>query len=104
VRGLNCFVRKTGGRATGATQLESSGGVDLVTPNQQPIASAQVQFGSPAAGHHVFPIGEQLVAVGTHECPRAVAFDFGPGGECLFVYVPRRGEERTGRRRKRGPA
>jgi eukaryotic-like serine/threonine-protein kinase len=104
VRGLNCFVRKAGGRATGATQLDNSGGVDLVTPNQQLIASAQVQFGSPAAGHHVFPIGAQLVAVGTHECPRAVAFDFGPGGECLFVYVPRRGEERSGRRRKRGPA
>jgi hypothetical protein len=35
-----------------------------------------------------------------------VVFDFGPGGECLFVYVPRKAgsEERSGRRRKRGPA
>ncbi|HWM84382.1 MAG TPA: serine/threonine-protein kinase [Kofleriaceae bacterium] len=106
VRGLNCFVRKTGGRASGAAQLDSSGGIELVTPNQLAIASARVQFGSPAAGHHIFPVGDQLVAVGTHECPRAVAFDFGPGGECLFVYVPRRpaSEDRSGRRRKRGPA
>ncbi|HTE54907.1 MAG TPA: protein kinase [Kofleriaceae bacterium] len=106
VRGLNCFVRKSGGRATGAVQLDSSGGIELVTPNQIPIASAQVQFGSPAAGHHVFPVGDHLVALGTHECPRAVAFDFGPGGECLFVYVPRQAvsEDRPGRWRKRGPA
>ena len=106
VRGLNCFVRKSGGRASGASQLEASGGIELVTPNQLSIASVQVQFGSPAAGHQVFPIGEHLIAVGTHECPRAVAFDFGPGGECLFIYVPRRpsSEERSGRKRKRGPA
>ncbi|HKE20000.1 MAG TPA: protein kinase [Kofleriaceae bacterium] len=106
VRGLNCFVRKAGGRASGAAQLDRSGGIELVTPNQLPIARAAVQFGSPAAGHHVFPIGDQLIAIGTHECPRAVALDFGPGGECLFVYVPRRpgAEERSARRRKRGPA
>jgi eukaryotic-like serine/threonine-protein kinase len=106
VRGLNCFVRKAGGRASGAAQLDTSGGIELVTPNQQPIASAQIQFGSPAAGHHVFPVGDHLVALGTHECPRAVAFDFGPGGECLFVYVPRRtaSDERSSRWRKRGPA
>jgi hypothetical protein len=106
VRGLNCFVRKAGGRASGASLLESSAAVEFVSPNQQSIASARVQFGSPAAGHHVFPVGDHLFAVGTHECPRAVVFDFGPGGECLFVYVPRKAgsEERSGRRRKRGPA
>jgi eukaryotic-like serine/threonine-protein kinase len=106
VRGLNCFVRKSGGRASGAAQLDRSGAIELVAPNQLPIAGAQVQFGSPAAGHHVFPIGDHLIAIGTHECPRAVAFDFGPGGECVFVYVPRRpsAEERSGRKRKRGPA
>ncbi len=106
VRGLNCFVRKSGGRASGAVQIDSSGGIDLVTPNQIPIASVRVQFGSPAAGHHLFPVGDHLVALGTHECPMAVAFDFGPGSECLFVYVPRQpaSEERPGRWRKRGPA
>ena len=62
--------------------------------------------GSPAAGHRLFPVGDHLVALGTHECPMAVAFDFGPGSECLFVYVPRQpaSEERPGRWRKRGPA
>jgi serine/threonine-protein kinase len=105
VRGLNCFVRRGGGRASGAALFETSGAIEFVAPNQQPIASAQVHFGSPAAGHHVFPVGEHMVALGTHECPRAVAFDFGPGGDCLFVYVPRQtSEERSGRWRKRGPA
>ena len=66
-----------------------------------------VLFGSPAAGHSVFRIGDGLYALGIEECPRAVAFDFGAGGDCIFVYVPRAGvvnEERTAvRGRKRNP-
>jgi serine/threonine protein kinase len=108
VRGLSGGVRKAGGRATGATQLEGSGTVELVTPNQQLIATASVQFGSPAAGHHLYPVGEQLIALGKEDCPRAVAFDFGPGAECVFVYVPPAGapaEDRgtQPRWRKKGP-
>ena len=106
VRGLSCFVRKAGGRASGAVQLTTSSVVEMVAPNQEIVATASVQFGSPAAGHSVFPIGNQLVAIGKEECPRAIAFDFGPGAECMFVYVPRRGaspstEERTPRWRRK---
>jgi serine/threonine protein kinase len=109
VRGLSCFVRKAGGRASGATQLDEPATIELVTPNQQLIASASVHFGSPAAGHNLFPIGEQTIAIGKEECPRAVAFDFGPGAECVFVYVPPAGlpaEERgvQPRWRKKGPS
>lgn len=106
VRGLSCFVRKSGGRLSGAVQLAGSTVLEMIAPNQQIVATASVQFGSPAAGHSVFPIGSQLVAIGKEECPRAVAFDFGPGAECMFVYVPRRGappstEERTPRWRRK---
>jgi hypothetical protein len=88
LRGLSCFVRRSGGRASGATQLENSDTIELVTPNQQLIATATVHFGNPAAGHNLYPVGDQTVAIGKEECPRAVAFDFGPGAECVFVYVP----------------
>lgn len=109
VRGLSCFVRRAGGRASGATQLEGPDTIELVAPNQQLIASASVHFGNPAAGHNLFPVGEQTVAIGKEECPRAVAFDFGPGAECVFVYVPPAGapaEDRgtQPRWRKKGPS
>ena len=109
VRGLSCFVRKAGGRASGATQLEGPGTIELVTPNQHVIGSARVHFGSPAAGHNLFPVGDQTVAIGKEECPRAVAFDFGPGAECVFVYLPPAGapaEDRgaQSRWRKKGPS
>ena len=111
VRGLSCFVRKSGGRASGATQIDgptTTTTIELVTPSQQLIASASVHFGSPAAGHNLFPVGDQTVAIGKEECPRAVAFDFGPGAECVFVYVPPAGapaEDRgtQTRWRKKGP-
>ena len=111
VRGLSCFVRKAGGRASGATQIDGPGNsaIELVTPSQQLIASAIVHFGSPAAGHNLFPVGDQTVAIGKEDCPRAVAFDFGPGAECVFVYVPPAGapaEDRgtQTRWRKKGPS
>ena len=89
VRGLSCFVRKADGRPSGAVTMNEAGDIELVQPNNQRIATATVDFGSPAAGHHVFRVGEGLVALGVEECPRAVAFDFGPAAECVFVYVPR---------------
>ncbi|HEU5056013.1 MAG TPA: serine/threonine-protein kinase, partial [Kofleriaceae bacterium] len=57
VRGLSCFVRKKGGRASGATQLEGPDTIELVSPNQQIIGSARVHFGNPAAGHNLYPVG-----------------------------------------------
>ena len=109
VRGLSCFVRRAGGRASGATQLEGPDTIELVTPNQQIIGSARVHFGNPAAGHNLYPVGEHTVAIGKEECPRAVAFDFGPGAECVFVYLPPAGapaEDRgvQPRWRKKGPS
>ena len=109
VRGLSCFVRRAGGRASGATQLEASDTIELVSPSQQLIASASVHFGNPAAGHNLFPVGDHTVAIGKEECPRAVAFDFGPGAECVFVYLPPAGapaEDRGAqpRWRKKGPS
>ncbi len=88
VRGLNCFVKREGGRPTGAIELEHEGRVDLVANNLKPMATAQVSFGNPAAGHTVFPIGDRLIALRSEECPRVVSLDFGPQAECVFVYVP----------------
>lgn len=89
VKGLNCFVALAGGRPARAVSLRKSGGVELVAPNRKTLGQATVLFGKPAAGHRVFKVGDQTVAVGVSECPEIVVVDFGSGADCLFVYVPR---------------
>jgi serine/threonine-protein kinase len=89
VRGLSCFVRMAGGRSSRAADIGGGGRLELLAPNQEVLASAGVDFGSPAAGHRVFPVGQHLIAIDVEECPRVVALDFGAGAECVLVYVPR---------------
>jgi serine/threonine-protein kinase len=88
LRGLNCFVRKAGGRASGACQLDESGAVEFVTAGQTSLGSARVLFGSWGDGQQVFDLGDQRVAIGLNDSSYAVALDFGRE-ECVFVVQPR---------------
>jgi len=107
-KGLSCFVARGGDRAAAAVQLEESGSIDFVLPNQQRIARATVSFGSPAAGHTVFDIGHEKIALSLDECPRVVLLDFGPNAECFIVFQPpasraqESAEARSARRWRRG--
>jgi serine/threonine-protein kinase len=91
IKGLNCFVKRANGRPSGATQLTESGRIELVTASQSLIAGAEVQFGSAAAGHLVYPVGNESVAVSRASCSQLIALDFGSGAECMFVYTPIQG-------------
>jgi hypothetical protein len=66
------------------------------------VARGDLIFGKPAAGHTVFHIGSESVAVTTDECPGVVALDFGRDADCFFVFTPPATEEpRPGRSRRR---
>jgi hypothetical protein len=86
VRGLNCFVKKSGGRPTGGTQLSAPGLIELLAKDQRIISTFRVLYSSPAAGHSVFALGDCNVAIGTDECPQVIALDFGPGADLYFVF------------------
>ena len=86
IKGLNCFVRFTGGRPSSAIQVRKGGTLELVTANRQVAARGSVQFGKPAAGHNVFIVGEQPVALSNTDCRWVVAVDFGAPGTCRFIY------------------
>jgi serine/threonine-protein kinase len=98
IRGLNCFVRPPGGRASGAGQLDADGRLELVAADQRVLATVAVGFGQPAAGHQRFAIGGVHVAVELEDGP-AVALDFGPGAECLLIREAPPPAERGRRRR-----
>jgi serine/threonine-protein kinase len=92
VRGLTCFVARDHGRPSSAAQFDSDGSCHLVLPNRMQIGVAQVSMGKAAAGHRIFSMGEQPIAVSLDECPQVAVLDFGPGGDYLLVY---RADQRT---------
>jgi serine/threonine-protein kinase len=88
VKGMNCFISLNDGRPTAATQLGSPGRFDLVAPNRDVLARARVLFATRTEDYLTFQVADQAVAVDMVDCPYAVALDFGPGAECLFIYSP----------------
>lgn len=97
IKGLNCFVRRVNhGPPTGAVELRREDSIELVAANRQVLAGARLLFGSPAAGHTVFSVGDRLIAIDVEECPRVISLDFGPNAECVFVYEPNRRRARSG--------
>ncbi|HTM20458.1 MAG TPA: serine/threonine-protein kinase [Kofleriaceae bacterium] len=88
IKGLNCFVARVDGRPSPAIQLDDDDGVVLCAPDRKLLAEATASFGSPAAGHTLFHLGGDAIAVATDDCPRVVALDFGPGAESLLLFTP----------------
>jgi serine/threonine-protein kinase len=88
IKGLTCFVAKRGGRPSSASQLDASGRIRLFDKRQRPLADVSVRFPRPAAGHNVFQVGSQLVAIRLDQAPLIFGLDFGPRSECYFVHVP----------------
>lgn len=101
IRGLTCFVARDRGRPTSAAQFDQDGSCHLVLPNRMQIGVAEVSLGQPAAGHRIFTLGEQPIAVSLDECPQVAVLDFGPGGDYLLVY---RADPRTADARKQKKA
>jgi eukaryotic-like serine/threonine-protein kinase len=88
LKSLSSFIAFAGGRPTSAIQMHGDGEFDLVSPGQQVLAKARLSLGGPAAGHTVFQVGHEAVALVLDECPEVVLVDFGPGRACHFVYAP----------------
>jgi serine/threonine-protein kinase len=85
VKGLSCFVAIGNGRPSSAVQFEQDGVLELLLPNRAVIARARILFGRPTAGHHLFTVAGETVALSSDAHPRAVVVDLGPQAECLFL-------------------
>ena len=88
LRGMSCFVARDQGRPSSAVQFEQDGRCDLLAPNRHLIATVAVSPGKSAAGHRIFDLGGETIALSTEECPQAATLDFGPGGDYLIIYTP----------------
>ncbi|HEY4244719.1 MAG TPA: serine/threonine-protein kinase [Kofleriaceae bacterium] len=87
LKGMTCFVAMLGGRPSPAVQLTQGGDVSLVTPRAQEIGHIRIATGSAGGAGAVFPIGTELVTIGSDDCADPILFDFGPGSDAYFVYT-----------------
>lgn len=103
VKGLSTFVAPQGGRPSVAVQLDDDAVLELVDPASAAVGRVRFALGQPAAGHTVFRVGDEQVAIGSEECPDVVLVDFGPGAEAAFVYTPGVRPAAPGARKRRHP-
>jgi serine/threonine protein kinase len=103
VKGLTCFVSRRGGRPTAAVLLEHDGDFDLVSPRSHINAGGRLSRGSPAAGHTVFQVGAETIALAVDDCVDPLLIDFGPGADCHIIYAARRAERPRPRPRRSDP-
>ncbi|MBK9031942.1 MAG: serine/threonine protein kinase [Myxococcales bacterium] len=88
VKGLSSFIGKKGGRPSVAVHLDGDAMLDLYGHGTTASGRVRVSLGLPAAGHTVFRVGEESIAVSLEECPDPILVDFGGGAECALVYTP----------------
>jgi serine/threonine-protein kinase len=88
LKGLSSFIAHPGQRPTSAIQVHGDAEFTLVSGGQQVLATCRLSVGGPAAGHTVFQVGPEAIAVGLDDCAEVLLIDFGPGRACHFVYTP----------------
>jgi eukaryotic-like serine/threonine-protein kinase len=89
VKGLTCFVQKTGARATGALEIDTDTEVELLTPARERMDVVRFAFGVPGGPHRNFHFQEATVVVPLDRAASVALLDFGPGRELVLVYVRR---------------
>jgi len=95
VKGLNCFVARTGGRPSTAVDVEADMDVDLIAPDRRTLDHVRCSVGRPGDGSRLYDLGPVTIAVPVSA--GAVLLDFGPGRELAMLH---RGAPAGGRKRR----
>jgi hypothetical protein len=92
VRGLNCFVQKSGSRPSSAVDVGSDAELELMTPSREKLETVRCAFGIRSDEGRLFPLAGATLSIPSNLSPRAVLLDFGPGREIALVHrvSPRR--------------
>jgi serine/threonine-protein kinase len=86
VKGLNCFVRKPGGRPSGAADIDDDLELELLSSDRKQAQPIRCAFGQSGAQGRLFAAGTATIAIPAAVTSRAVLLDFGPGRDSFLVY------------------
>jgi len=84
-KGLNCFVRREGGRPSAAVDLGEDGEVELVAADRRVLDRMRIRFGAVINDVRVFALDGPIVGI-PPDGPPAVLIDLGPGRELALLY------------------
>lgn len=86
IKGLNCFLRPTGGRPSSGQDIFRTTTLDLLAPTMAVRAQVHVIIGNIVDGAHVFELGEAILAVPTSLASWVVVLELGSGRDALLLY------------------
>jgi hypothetical protein len=98
VKGLNCFVARSGARPTTAVDVESDMDVSLLAPDRRPLDGVRCTLGRADTSDRLYDLGHVTLAVPAQAA--AVLLDLGPGRELALLHRGARPAGRTARRTK----
>jgi serine/threonine-protein kinase len=84
VKGLNCFVARSGARPSTAVDVEADADVDLLAPDRRTLDGVRCTLGRPGAVGRLFDLGGVTLAV--PEAAGAILLDLGPGRELALLH------------------
>ena len=87
LKGLNCFVAKTGGSASPALVADTDGAAELVSMTRQRIGRVSWSFGalSQPGGERAFRIGDSELVIPSPQGLSALALEAGEGPEVIVI-------------------
>ncbi len=85
IRGLNCFVARTGARPTGAVDVEDDAQLDLVAPDRRRLDGVHCLFAKSVDDEQQLSWEGVTLAVRSAQAG-AVLLDLGPGRELLLLF------------------
>jgi eukaryotic-like serine/threonine-protein kinase len=86
VKGLNCFVSRTGERPSAGVSLDQDADLELHAPDRKRLDVVRCVFGAPGdAGARALALGAVTLAVAPRVQP-AILLDFGPGRELALLH------------------
>lgn len=86
VRGLNCFVRRPGGRPTSAVDVDAETTLELLAPDRQPLDAVRIVYSRRVERAAHFALGGVTLAVPDAAAAHPLVLDFGPGRDLVLVY------------------
>src|SRR5262249_50541012 len=84
VKGLNCFVVKSGARPSTALDVEADMVVDLIAPDRRTLDGVRCSVGRQGDGNRLYDLGPVTIAVPA--AAAAVMLDLGPGRELALLH------------------
>ena len=85
LKGLNCFVARSGGTLSPALVADSDGTADLVSTQKEHLGSLSWTFGSTRGSSRVFPVARGELVVPFPQGHHALALELGPDRELIVI-------------------